>query len=418
MKKSFRSVAILVLLLTAVAVGSGPSRAQTPAVAGPKVIAGVLQPFVDSHVLAGAVTLVASKDKVLDLEAVGYADIAAKKPMRTDGLFWIASQSKPIAATALMMLVDEGKVKVDDAVEKYLPEFTGQMVIAEQNPDHVLLKKPKHPVLIRNLMTHTSGLRPLTPIEEVAPDRLPLCTAVRSYAMLPLLFEPDSKSLYSNAGVNTVGRIVEVVSGMPYEEFLDRRLFGPLGMKDTSFRPSAEQLKRLAKSYKPAAGRTGLEETPIVKLTYPLDDRRRQARPAGGLFSTAADLLLFYRMIAHGGVLDGKRYLSAGAVEQMTTKQTGALPSPYGFCFGTGGGRIGHAGSYGTNSSYDPRHQLITIYLIQQTGWRHKAGKKILAAVQQAATKAYGAVSPAHVAATRVSPEAAQPAAVPANKHD
>ena len=128
-------------------------------------MAAVLQPFVDSHTLAGAVMLVADKNKVLDVEAVGYADIAAKKPMQTDCLFWIASQSKPITATALMMLVDEGKVKLDDPVEKYLPEFKGQMVVAERDKEHVLLRKPKHPITVRNVLSHTSGL----PFE--SPDR-------------------------------------------------------------------------------------------------------------------------------------------------------------------------------------------------------------------------------------------------------
>src|ERR1700729_2591810 len=111
-------------------------------------IAAALQPFVDSHSLAGAVTLVADKDKVLALEAVGFADIAAGKPMRPDALFWIASQSKPITATALMMLVDEGKVNLDDPVEKYLPEFRGQWLAVEQDKDHVLLKKPGHPITV------------------------------------------------------------------------------------------------------------------------------------------------------------------------------------------------------------------------------------------------------------------------------
>jgi CubicO group peptidase (beta-lactamase class C family) len=108
-------------------------------------IAEVLKPFVDKHELAGAVTLVADADKVLDLEAVGWADMAEKKPMRTDAMFWIASQSKPITGAALMILVDEGKVNVDDPVEKYLPEFKDQWLAVEQDKDHVLLKKPKHP---------------------------------------------------------------------------------------------------------------------------------------------------------------------------------------------------------------------------------------------------------------------------------
>src|SRR5215211_5029302 len=123
------------------------AEAQQPAAPSPP-IAAVLQPFVDRHELAGAVTLVADKDKVLSLEATGYADVAAQQPMRTDALFWIASQTKPMTAAALMMLVDEGKVNVDDPVEKYLPEFKGQMVIAEQDENHRLLKKPVHPITV------------------------------------------------------------------------------------------------------------------------------------------------------------------------------------------------------------------------------------------------------------------------------
>jgi CubicO group peptidase (beta-lactamase class C family) len=389
MMKKARSAAILLLLLAVAALIHNPCPAEPPAAASPKCLAGVLQPFVDHHVLAGAVILVASKDKVLDLGAVGYADIAAKKPMRTDDLFWIASQSKPITATALMMLVDEGKVCVDDPVEKYLPEFKGQMVVAEQDQNHVLLKRPKHPITVKNVLSHTSGLRAISPVERPTLDLLPLRAAVKSYAMLPLLFEPDSKYQYSNAGINTAGRIIEVVSGMPYEEFLDKRLFGPLGMKDTTFWPNAEQLKRLAKSYKPSADKKGLEETTISQLKYPLDDRGRQPMPAGGLFSTALDQSIFYRMIAQGGVFAGRRYLSERAVKTMTSKQTGALPTPYGFGFSTGGGQIGHGGAYSTNSTYDTEHQLITIFLVQHAGWRSDEGKKILPAFQQAAIKAY-----------------------------
>ena len=111
-----------------------------------ETIAAALQPFVDDHTLAGAVTLVASKQKVLSIETVGYADIAAKKPMRADSLFWIASMSKPITATALMILVDEGKVNVEDPVQKYLPEFKDQWLAVEHDKEHVLLKHPLHPI--------------------------------------------------------------------------------------------------------------------------------------------------------------------------------------------------------------------------------------------------------------------------------
>ncbi|HEX2999351.1 MAG TPA: serine hydrolase domain-containing protein, partial [Armatimonadota bacterium] len=154
-------------------------------------VAHTLQPFVAEGILAGAVTLVATQEEVLSLEAIGYADLAAGKPMRPDSLFWIASMSKPITATAFMMLVDEGKVNLDDPVEKYLPEFKGQMVAVEQDAEHVLLKKPSHPITVRNILSHTSGLPFLSPLEEaVGMDILPLREASISYGTAALRFDP------------------------------------------------------------------------------------------------------------------------------------------------------------------------------------------------------------------------------------
>ncbi|HEX3989352.1 MAG TPA: serine hydrolase domain-containing protein, partial [Verrucomicrobiae bacterium] len=222
-------------------------------------ISSALQPFVESHSLAGAVTLVANKDDILSINCVGYSDVAAQKPMKPDSMFWIASQSKPMTTTAFMMLVDEGKVSVDDPVEKYLPEFKGQMLVAERNGDHVVLKKPSHPILIREILSHTSGLPFSSRPEQPTLDALPLREAVMTYAMSPLEFEPGTKYAYANAGINTAARIIEVVSGMPYEEFMRQRLFKPLGMKDTTFWPTESQERRIAKSYKPNAAKNDLE---------------------------------------------------------------------------------------------------------------------------------------------------------------
>ena len=352
----------------------------------PPSVAAVLQPFVDSHTLAGAVTLVADRDKVLAVDTVGFADIAAKKPMTKDAIFWIASMSKPITATAFMMLVDEGKVSIDDPVEKYLPEFKGQQVAA--GPDGKL-KTPVHPITVRNILSHTSGLPARSPMETPTLDLFPLAERVQSYAKLALQFEPDSKYQYSNAGINTAGRIIEVVSGMSYGRFLQERLFTPLGMKDTTFTPNAAQIARIAKSYKPNAAKNDLEEITIGQLKYPLDDPSRQPMPAGGLFSTAADLARFCQMILRGGELDGKRYLSEKALRVMTTKQTGDLPNGYGLGWSTDknpGGPFGHGGAYATNMNVDPRNGLITIYLVQHAGYANgDEGKKIHPAFQKAA---------------------------------
>ena len=372
------------LLVTIVAVALvGPGRHS--AAESPQTIAAALQPYLDNHTLAGAVTLVASRDRVLSLEAVGYMDIAGKKPMKTDALFWIASQSKAMTATALMMLVDEGKVNVDDPVEKYLPEFKGQWVKAEQDPDHMLLKRPAHPITVKNVLTHTSGLPFSSPLETPTLDLLPLAARVRSYAMLPLEFEPDSKYSYSNAGINTAGRIIEVVSGMPYEQFMDQRLFEPLGMKDTTFWPNAKQLRRLAKSYKANAAKNGLEETTITQLRYPLSDRTRQPMPAGGLFSTASDVARYCQMILNGGVLDGKRYLSEAVVKQMTSKQTSdAVDTKYGFGWSVGDGEFGHGGAYATNMTVDTKDGLVFIWMVQHADFPGNGAKSRDAFMQAA----------------------------------
>ena len=334
-------------------------------------LSAAVQPFVDRQELAGAVMLVANRDTVLAREAVGMADIAAGRPMRTDAMFWIASQSKPITAAALMILVDEGKVNVDEAVERYLPQFKGQMCVAEKDESHVLLKKPRYPITVKNVLSHTSGLPFSSPIEKPTLDRLPLADRVNSYAMLPLDFEPDTKYQYSNAGINTAARIIEVVSGQRFEQFLDERLFGPLGMKDTKFWPSDEQVARLAKSYKPGMGNKGLAETTITQVYYPLTDRaERYPMPAGGLFSTAADLARFYQMVLNGGELHGRRYLSQAAVTQKTTRQTPEnLQQSYGFGFQTGGNQIGHGGAYSTNSHIEKDRGLILVWLVQHAGF-------------------------------------------------
>lgn len=351
-------------------------------------IAEKLQPFVDRHVLAGAVTLVASPQKILDVEAVGWEDIAAKKPMQTDAVFWIASQSKSITAAALMTLVDDGKVNVEDPVEKYLPEFHDMWVAAESDKDHMLLKRPRHPITVKEILSHTSGLNFSSPIEKPTLDLFPLETRVRSYAMMPLLFEPGSKSHYANAGINTAGRIIEVVSGMPYEKYLDEKIFQPLGMSDTTFWPAGEQLQRLAKSYEPDK-EGGLKEVPIGQLKYPLDSHERQPMPAGGLFSTAKDLSIYYRMLVNNGEFEGKRILSEKAVEAMTSDESGEAHSNYGFGLAVGSNSFGHGGAYNTNSTYDRQHNLILIFLVQHAGWAPE-GKTMLPLFQKTAKETFG----------------------------
>ena len=363
-----------------------------------------MQAFVDRGVMAGAVTLVASAEKVLGIDAVGYADLVAKDAMRPDSVFWIASTTKPMTATALMMLVDEGKVKLDDPVERFLPEFAGQMLTAEREEQRMVLIKPSRPITVRDVLSHTSGLPFMSRAEKVI-DARPLREAVLSYALTPLDAEPGTRYAYSNAGTNTVGRIIEVLSGVPYEHFMQARLFGPLGMKDTTFFPTAQQVQRLAKSYKPATDRAGLEETPISQFLYPLVRGDRYPCPAGGLFSTAEDVAVFGRMILCGGQLGGRRYLSESAVREMTSTQTGTLlakdGSGYGLAWsttcadgtraGAPAGACGHGGAHANDLWIDPQSGLVMVFMVQQTGgFVGVEGNPVLPAFRKAAIDAFG----------------------------
>jgi CubicO group peptidase (beta-lactamase class C family) len=363
--------ALAAVLVVALAGARTYADSRTPA----KDLRSALLPFVERHVLAGAVVLVADKEKVLALEAVGSADIAANKPMATDALFWIASQSKPITAAALMLLVDEGKVRLDDPVAKYLPEFKDVWLAVEHDKDHMLLKRPGQPLTVRHILSHTSGLPFRSALEQPTLDVLSLEDRAHSYAMTPLESEPGTRYQYSNAGINTAGRIIEVVSGQPYEQFLDQRLFFLLGMKDTTFWPNEDQMARLAKSYKPTKDKSGLEETMITQLRYPLGDLTRHPMPAGGLFSTAADVGRFCRMILAGGEFQGKRYLSAAAVRELTRRQTPpSIKESYGLGWSVGSATFGHGGAYATNMSIDPKRDLITVFMVQHAGFPGDGG--------------------------------------------
>ncbi|MCY2942738.1 MAG: serine hydrolase [Planctomycetota bacterium] len=343
----------------------------------PATSSAILKPFVDKHELAGAVALVADKNKVLSVESVGFADIAAGKAMKQDNIFWIASQSKPMTAVAVMMLVDDGKISLDDPIEKYLPEFRGQMVVAEKDSEHIVLRKPKHPITVRETLNHTSGLPFKSAIEEPTLDGLSLSSAVRSYAMTPLLSEPGAVYRYSNAGINTAARLIEVVAKVKYEDFMEQKLFGPLGMKDTTFWPNEAQLLRVAKSYRPDASKTNLAEFPISQLIYPLTDRgHRFPMPAGGLFSTAIDTSLFCRMLLNNGELDGKRYLSENAIKELSKRQTPpAIKESYGLGFSVSPDSYGHGGAHATNMEIRSGKGLVLVWMVQHGGFPGEGGK-------------------------------------------
>jgi CubicO group peptidase (beta-lactamase class C family) len=320
--------------------------------------------------------------------------------MPPNAMFWIASTSKPMTATALMMLVDEGKVRLDDPVEKYLPEFHGQMVrvTADDNlhagqkgssaSSSSHLVPANHPILVREILSHTSGLPFKSAAQPGALDTLSLKDSVRSFAAEPLIFQPGTGYKYSNEGLDTAARIIEVVSGMPYEKFMQQRLFNPLGMRDTTFWPNSEQLRRLAQTYKLDPKTKELVEVPIDQLTYPLNDRKhRYPMPAGGLFSTATDVSKFCQMMLNGGTLHGKRYISPESLHAMTSVQNGGMEKhDYGFGWSISRNGFGHGGAFNNAMEINTTTGRILVFMVQQDGvWGTSQGDAMVPTLQKLA---------------------------------
>lgn len=380
------AVAALAFALAAVL-----ARAGGPELAG---VTQAIQKQIDKGEVAGAVALVETPDRVVHFAAVGQSDLAAKKSMAEDALFWIASMSKPVTACAILILQDEGKLSVDDPASKYLPE------LANLKTSDGAAGSPT----LKHLLTHTSGLAEPTDQEALAARTL--TELMPHIASKPLLFLPGARWQYSQSGINSLGRIVEVVSGQPLQVFLAERLFAPLGMKDTTFYPTAEQRARLAKAYKLSDGK--LEEAP-VRPVY--DCSRGDARyPAanGGLYSTAADYGRFCRMLLNGGELDGRRILTPASVAAMSAPQSGDLKTGFvdGMCWGLGCGVVrqpqgvtamlspgtfGHGGAYGTQAWADPVKKAAYVLMAQRANFKNGDASELRREFQEAAAKALAA---------------------------
>lgn len=334
----------------------------------------LLEPYVESGEIPGAVTVIATKDKILQIDCVGYADLETKCPMTSETVFWMASQTKTVTAVAVMLLIEEGKLSLDEPITKYIPELSALQVVAEKTDDKTVLVPVDKSITLRMLLSHTAGTCYLSPMQlRHGIDCLPTEKALTIYVMTPLAHQPGTKFLYSNIGINIAATAIERVGGMPFEQFLQQRVFEPLGMTETTFWPSTEQTQRMAKAYrqnKPAmnSGKR-LEEVRINHLTYPLDDRQnRFPEGGGGLFSTPTDWVRFYQMLAGQGVFEGKRILSELSVREIRTKQTGELGESYGLGVAIGGKHFGHGGSHGTDSRIALDRDRIGMYFIQQEG--------------------------------------------------
>ena len=297
-------------------------------------VAADLQARIDDGKLSGAVVMVAQDGEVLMHEAMGYQNVEDQVPMSKDTIFRIFSMTKPVTGTALMMLWDEGKFQLDDPVEMHLPELAGMQVFVEQNEDGSWVTEPAdHPMTVRELMSHTGGLvytPPLSqgPVAEAYAKAgiMNLTGATLAESMpalkdIPLSYQPGSQWVYS-ISVDVQGYMVERLSGMRFGEFLETRIFQPLGMVDTGFSVKPENAARLSRQYAPNNDGTlrRTDNRPGLANFDFLSPPKFESG-GGGLTSTAADYMRFVQMHLGGGELNGVRILSEAAVAQMRANQ-------------------------------------------------------------------------------------------------
>jgi CubicO group peptidase (beta-lactamase class C family) len=344
---------------------------------------------VDLGDITGAVMLVARKGQIAYVDVQGVMDLESKKPVARDTIFRMASMTKPVIGTAIMMLLEEGKLRVDDPVSKFIPEFKNMKVAVESEHGGATAKPPKfytvpaaREITIKDLLTHTSGLAsgPMGNSEVAKNPRKPtdkLADFVPRLAAAPLEFQPGSRWLYSpGAGFDSLGRIVEIASGMPLDRFLAERVFGPLGMKDTFFYPTEAQLPRLITAYTKSG--TGLTKNPQqISMSSKV-----YFSGGGGLVSTVDDYARFAQMLANGGELAGQRLLSPRTVTLMASVHVpSTLPGRragegYGLSVRVvqdavagnhrvSDGAFGWSGAYGTHFWVDQKEEMIAVMLIQ-----------------------------------------------------
>jgi CubicO group peptidase (beta-lactamase class C family) len=374
-----------------------PSFAATPKLPG---VGAAMEQMVAKNEIAGAVTVVVTKNKVLHVESTGFADSAAKRPMTSDTLFWIASMTKPITGVAILMLQDEGKLKISDPVAKYLPEFASL-----KTPSG----KPAN-LTITQILTHTSGLGEA--IGPAAQDAKTLADLVPLWLAAPMKYEPGEKWQYTQSGINAAARIVEVVSGKSFDAFLQKRLFDPLGMKHTTFYLDARERAQLVTAYSKNKDTGTLEAVPPRPEFGP---RGRPPQGNGGLYSTATDYARFCQMLLNGGKLGGRRYLSGAAMKLLSTPQTGELPTGffqsdsfgghglnYGWGIGTcvlrqphegvaamlSPGTYGHGGAWGTQAWIDPVKGIASVLMVQRSNFPNSDASDVRREFQEAVYKA------------------------------
>ena len=368
-------------------------------------VGAAMDEWIAKNEIAGAVTVVATKDETLHLESNGYADIASKRAMTPDTLMYIASMTKPITGVAILMLQDEGKLSVTDPVAKFIPEFADL-----KTPSG----KPAN-LTITQVLNHTSGLGEAGGPKKV--ESKTLAELVPAYVACKMQFEPGEQWKYTQSGINVAARIVEVVSGMSFEAFLKKRIFDPLAMKDTTFYPSDDQRLRMATAYAKNMETGALEVISFLKSQAVADFGTgvRPPRGSAGLFSTANDYARFCQMLLNQGTLGDRRILSEKAAAVLVAPNTGSLPTGHfkdhndgqlgmNYSWGIGmcilkaphdgvaamlsPGSYGHGGGLGTQAWIDPVKGVVYLLMVQRSNFPNSDASDVRRTFQQAAADA------------------------------
>ena len=391
MLRNIKPYALAALLALPLAAGNVP--AGKPEDAGMSAerlqrIHQAIMRHIDAGEISGAVTLVARRGRIVHFEAHGLMDLESKKPMAKDAIFRLASMSKPITSVAVMMLVEDGSIRLTDPVSKFIPEFK-EMKVAMPAPGGlpaIITAPASREITIRDLLTHTSGLMS-SGIAQAEATRLvrrnpddTLATYIPRLGQVPLDFQPGTQWAYSGgAGPEVLSRIVEIVSGQTYDVYLRTRLFEPLGMKDTFFYPPDDRRPRIPTLYLKNGLTKASNQDGLSNKVY--------FSGAAGLMASAEDYLQFAQMLLNGGELNGKRILGPRTVQLMASNHVGdmfngKLGRPaHGMGFGflmsviqdsvaaglrVTNGSFGWDGVYGTQMWIDPKEQMVTIVMIQE----------------------------------------------------
>ena len=372
-----RSTTLVVSLFTSTLLLAAPCSSAAEHGMNEKALSQIpkdLKAIVDRGQSSGMVTLVARNGEIASIDAVGWR-VMDKEPLETTDVFWAASITKPFVAVAIMMLIDEGKLKLGDLVERHIPEFKGQKVRTGKRRTETA----KHPLTIRNLLNHLDGL-PKNPTRSRATKTIKQRVLIA--AKDTLMWEPGTKFMYGGEGLYVAAYIVEKYSGMPYTQFLKTRILDPLGMENTYFTiKDVPRNRTVPRHSKPRKGKW--EATKMTDFTWSTGGSYFAVD--GGFFSTAEDLFPWYQMLLNGGEYGGVRYLSEKSVRELTRKQTGEVKraghgagnyyglgflevvEPQGSTAALTKGSFGKGGAGGSITWVDPSTK--TIFIMLQNAW-------------------------------------------------